>query len=75
MLTTTKATLKYTDANVTQTVNDYKSKATLLGALQTTVPLGGLVLGLVLIDAGTETAGQVEHDPDHHEEHADVEGQ
>ncbi|NRQ50927.1 DUF3068 domain-containing protein [Aeromicrobium stalagmiti] len=52
VLTTTKATLAYTDANVAKTVDDFKSKSSLLGALQTTVPIGGLVLGVVLIGVG-----------------------
>lgn len=52
VLTTTKATLGYTDANIAQTVNDYKGKAKLLAAIKTTVPIGGLILGLVLVGAG-----------------------
>lgn len=52
VLTTTKATLSYTDANVKKNVDDYKSKATLLTAVKTWVPIGGLVLGLVLIGVG-----------------------
>jgi hypothetical protein len=52
VLTTTKATLGYTDANVTKNVNDYKSKSKLLAAVKTTVPLGGLILGIVLIGLG-----------------------
>lgn len=52
VLTTTKATLSYTDANVTKNVNDYKSKSTLLKAVKNWVPIGGLILGLVLIGVG-----------------------
>jgi hypothetical protein len=52
VLTTTKATLKYTDANVTDTVNEFKSKALLLSAVKTYVPYGGAALGLVLIAIG-----------------------
>jgi hypothetical protein len=55
VLTTTKATLGYTDANVTKNVNDYKSKSKLLAAVKTTVPLGGLILGIVLIGLGLLT--------------------
>ena len=55
VLTTTKATLKYTDANVTETVNDFKSKALLLKAVQTYVPVGGAVLGIILIGLGLFT--------------------
>lgn len=52
VLTTTKATLAYTDANVTANVDDYKGKSKLLSAVKTTVPVGGLVLGIVLIVGG-----------------------
>lgn len=51
-LTTTKATLRYTDKNVADTVDEYKSKAMLLTAVKTYVPVGGVVLGLLLIAAG-----------------------
>lgn len=54
-LTTTKATLGYTDANVAKTVNDFKSKSKLLAAVRTTVPIGGLVIGLILISVGLLT--------------------
>ncbi|MRJ77729.1 DUF3068 domain-containing protein [Aeromicrobium sp. SMF47] len=52
VLTTTKATLAYTDANVQKNVDDYKGKSTLLSAVKTTVPVGGLILGILLIGAG-----------------------
>jgi hypothetical protein len=52
VLTTTKATLAYTDANVTKNVNDYEGKSKLLAAVKTTVPLGGLILGVILIGLG-----------------------
>ena len=52
VLTTTKATLRYTDANVTDTVNEFKTKALLLTAVKTYVPFGGGALGLVLIALG-----------------------
>lgn len=55
VLTTTKATLGYTDANVSQTVKDYKGKAKLLSAVKTTFPIGGLIVGLVLIAGGLLT--------------------
>ena len=55
VLTTTKATLKYTDANVTDTVNEFKTKALLLTAVKTYVPFGGGALGLVLIGLGLFT--------------------
>lgn len=52
VLTTTKATLAYTDANVQNNVDDYKGKSTLLSAVKTIVPVGGLILGIVLIAVG-----------------------
>ncbi len=55
VLTTTKATLKYTDANVADTVNEFKTKALLLTAVKTYVPFGGGALGLVLIAIGLFT--------------------
>jgi hypothetical protein len=51
-LTTTKATLRYTEANTAATVDDFKSKSLLLKGVQTYVPVGGAVLGLVLIGLG-----------------------
>ena len=50
--TTTEASLQYTDDNVKDTVAEYESKVTLLSAIQTWIPLVGLVLGLVLIAVG-----------------------
>ncbi len=55
VLTTTKATLSYTDANVTDTVNEFKSKSLLLKAVKTYVPYGGGALGLILIGIGLFT--------------------
>ena len=51
-VTTTKATLGYTDQNVTDTVNEYKSKTALLTAIKTTVPVGGTILGVILVAVG-----------------------
>ncbi len=51
-VTTTKATLVYTDANTSHVVDEYKSKATLLGAVKTGVPLYGGILGLLLLIVG-----------------------
>lgn len=51
-LTTTKATLRYTDANTAETVDEFKSKALLLTAVKTYVPVGGAVLGLILVGLG-----------------------
>lgn len=51
-LTTTKATLVYTDQNTADTVDTYKSKATLLKAVKTTVPVGGAIVGILLIALG-----------------------
>lgn len=55
VLTTTKATIAYTDADVTQNVKDFKTRSTLLAALDTTIPLAGLVIGVLLIGAGLLT--------------------
>ncbi|MCL8250271.1 DUF3068 domain-containing protein [Aeromicrobium fastidiosum] len=52
VLTTTKATLQYTESNTKDTVDEYKPKATLLTAVKTYVPIGGAVLGIVLIGVG-----------------------
>lgn len=52
VLTTTKATLQYTDANTSKVVDEYKPKAMLLTAVKTYVPYGGGVIGLLLIAAG-----------------------
>ncbi len=51
-LTTTKADLQYSDATIQDTVDEYKSKATLLTAVKTYIPIGGAVLGILLIGAG-----------------------
>ncbi len=52
MLTTTKATLGTPTRNIQDTVDEYKTKAMLLTAVKTWVPVGGGILGLVLIAAG-----------------------
>lgn len=72
VLTTTEATLRYTDKTVTDTVDEYKSKATLLTAIKTWIPIGGGILGVVLIglgvflrrDRGTDAAGARRADSD-----------
>lgn len=51
-LTTTQATLGYTDAYIQDTVDEYSSTSSLLSAIQTTIPLVGLILGLILIVVG-----------------------
>lgn len=51
-ITTTQATLGYTDAYVQETVDEYSGKATLLKAVKTTFPLVGGIVGLVLIVLG-----------------------
>ncbi|WP_370188355.1 DUF3068 domain-containing protein [Aeromicrobium sp.] len=51
-LTTTKATLGYTDAYIQDTVDEYKGKATLLKAVDTTFPIVGGIVGLVLLVLG-----------------------
>ena len=52
VLTTTKATLGYTDKQTQDTVDEYKSKALLLTAIKTWIPVGGAILGLILLAAG-----------------------
>lgn len=61
-LTTTKAVLQYTDKNTADTVDTYKSKATLLSAVKTTVPLVAGILGILLLAIGvwTRRGGQAE---------------
>lgn len=52
VLTTTAATLQYTDDNTQATVEEYSGRATLLGLVQTWVPIIGLIAGIVLIAVG-----------------------
>lgn len=51
-LTTTKVTLGYTDETTQILVDEYESKAFLLGLVKSTIPLIGLVLGVLLIGLG-----------------------
>ena len=51
-LTTTKVTLGYTDETAQTLVDEYESKAFLLGLVKSTIPLVGLVLGVLLIGLG-----------------------
>jgi hypothetical protein len=53
--TTTDATLRYTNGTVQDTVNEFKSKALLLKSIHTYVPVGGAILGVVLIAIGLFT--------------------
>ena len=50
--TLTKASLGMTDASTQALIDDYGSKVTLLKAVKTWIPIGGTVLGLVLIGLG-----------------------
>ena len=50
--TLTKASLSMTDASVQALVDQYGSKITQLKAVKTSIPVGGTVLGLVLIGLG-----------------------
>lgn len=50
--TTTKATLGYTDAYIQETVDEYKGKATLLKAVNSTFPIVGGLVGLLLLVLG-----------------------
>lgn len=52
VLTTTKATLQYTKENTSDTVDEYKPKAALLTAVKTTIPVGGAIVGVLLIVLG-----------------------
>lgn len=52
VLTTTAATLEYTEANTAATVDEYKGKASLLSAVKTTFPIVGGLIGLLLLGAG-----------------------
>jgi hypothetical protein len=61
-VTTTKATLKYTDKTTTDSVDEYKSKATLLTAVKTWIPIGGAVIGVLLIGLGIFLRRGRDHD-------------
>jgi Porin PorA len=52
VITTSGGTFEYTDQQVKDNVEEYKSKASSLQAVHTTVPLVGVVLGLLLILGG-----------------------
>ena len=52
MITTSGGTFEYTDDQVQDNVDEYKGKASSLQAVHTTVPLVGVVLGLLLILGG-----------------------
>ena len=52
LITTSGGTFQYTDEQVKDNVDEYKGKASSLQAVHTTVPLVGLVLGLLLILGG-----------------------
>ncbi len=51
-LTTTKVTLGYTNETTQNLVDEYESKAFLLGLVKTTIPLVGLVVGVLLMGLG-----------------------
>jgi hypothetical protein len=53
--TTTDATLTYNDDTIQDNVDEFKTKALLLTAVKTWVPIGGTVIGLLLIAAGLWT--------------------
>jgi len=52
VLTTSGGTFEYTDAQVKENVDEYKGKASSLQAVHTTVPLVGVILGLLLALGG-----------------------
>jgi DUF3068 family protein len=51
-LTTTKADLSYTDAQIKANVDDFKSKASQLSLVKGLLPLIGIILGLLALAAG-----------------------
>jgi hypothetical protein len=51
-ITTSGGTFQYTDQQVEDNVDEYKGKASSLQAVETTVPLVGVVLGLLMILGG-----------------------
>jgi hypothetical protein len=51
-VTTTKGDIHYTKAQVDKFVNDLSSKASLLGLVQTTLPIVTILLGLILLALG-----------------------
>ncbi len=57
-LTTTSATLEYTDENVKNTVDEYSGTSKLLAAVHTTFPIFGGIAGLVLILIGIALRGR-----------------
>lgn len=52
VLTTTSATLQYTEENTADTVEEYEGKASLLKIVQTTFPIVGGIIGVLLIAGG-----------------------
>ncbi|MBJ7355934.1 DUF3068 domain-containing protein [Nocardioides sp.] len=52
LITTSGGTFQYTDEQVKENVDEYKGKASSLQAVQTTVPLVGIVLGLLVLLGG-----------------------
>lgn len=67
--TLTKASLSMTDASVQSLVDQYGSKITQLKAVKTWIPVGGTVLGLVLIALGvmSRRGGNTDGAPKEHE--------
>lgn len=51
-LTTTQATLKYTDGTTQATVDEYRAKSSLLAALRSSIPIGGGIAGVLLVGLG-----------------------
>lgn len=60
--TLTKASLGMTPASTQALIDDYGSKVTLLKAVKTWIPVGGTVLGLVLIGLGVMSRRSVTSD-------------
>jgi hypothetical protein len=63
LITTSCGEFSYTDDQVAENVDEYKSKASSLQMVQTTVPLVGLILGLLLIVGGVLLARRNRNEP------------
>lgn len=64
-LTTTQATLGYTDEYIQETVDEYSGTATLLKAVKTTFPIVGGLIGLLLIVLGFVALARGRREGDH----------
>lgn len=51
-LTTTKASLRFTDERIADSVDEYKGSSALLAILRVKLPVGGLIVGIVFLAVG-----------------------